>query len=98
MEYTRDDYVFEVQNWVNQTYGDIFIENGYDLIDVDGSTGWDVVNSLIMGLQIELGISKIAPTFGEDTIDAMNAYGPISSVNSSTRLHVIFPDSVLQIV
>lgn len=85
----RDEQVEAVQIWINETYGDIFKEHGYDLLDIDGHTGWDVVNGLIMGLQIELGISAIAPTFGPTTVEHMDAYGPVGEGLNDSNLNIV---------
>lgn len=59
-----DEMVLEVQKWLNDTYTG---ENGYSPIPEDGATGNTTVGALIVGLQIELGISPPVPTFGPTT-------------------------------
>lgn len=85
---TRDDQVLAVQIWVNETYGDKIVAAGYELIEENGKTSWDVTNGLIMGLQIELGIEDIAPSFGDTTTVAMNAYGPIGEGINDANVNI----------
>lgn len=44
----------EVQEWINETYGG---KDDFQSIPVTGETGWTTTNALLIGLQIELGIS-----------------------------------------
>lgn len=85
---TRDDMVLEVQVWINETYGDIFEASGYDRLEENGQTSWDVTNGLIMGLQIELGISSIAPSFGPTTEAYLDDYGTISEGNNDENSNI----------
>lgn len=74
----KDEMVLEVQKWVNNTYEEALITSGWGLVIENGNTGWDVINGLIIGLQVELELTSYAPNFGEGTIAAMNNYGNIS--------------------
>lgn len=69
-----DDKVLEAQKWVNATYGGV---SGYVRCPEDGKTGWPTMNSLVMGLQHELGISPVVASFGPTTLDKFNALGDI---------------------
>lgn len=84
----KDDMVLEVQKWLNITYGEVFISSGYGLVVENGKTSWDVINGLIIGLQIELGIIEVSPNFGEGTISAMNNYGSISENNNDVNQNI----------
>ncbi|GIP62816.1 hypothetical protein J32TS6_13710 [Virgibacillus pantothenticus] len=59
-----DKMVLEVQKWLNKTYKG---KNGYSTIPENGKTGNTTVKALIIGLQIELGITKPVPSFGPET-------------------------------
>lgn len=87
MKQVKDEAVLEVQIWINATYGEQLLLNGYGLIDETGYTGWDTVYGLIIGLQIELGVSipNLAPSFGPTTIGLLNAYGDISQGSNDTN-------------
>ncbi len=88
MNSTRDEMVLEVQKWVNETYGDQFEAAGYSRVEENGITSWEITNALIMGLQIELGISEIAPSFGPTTIGYMDAHGPISEGSNDSNKNI----------
>lgn len=60
-----DPWVLKGQEWVNDMYRDV---PGYQVCEEDGATGWKYVNSLIMGLQHELGISPVVASFGPNTL------------------------------
>lgn len=70
-----DPKVLDAQIWVNQTYGDVA---GFESTPENGRTGWPVMRSLILGLQHELGIVDIVPTFGPSTEERVRALGPIN--------------------
>ncbi|GGJ76996.1 glycoside hydrolase domain-containing protein [Virgibacillus salexigens] len=59
-----DEMVLAVQKWLNDTYTG---KSGFSPVPEDGETGNTTVGALIIGLQIELGISNPVPTFGPAT-------------------------------
>lgn len=65
-----DERVLDAQKWLNKTYGD---NNYYEPIEENGRTGNVVMEALITGLQIELGLNNITGYFGSQTADAYNA-------------------------
>ncbi len=69
-----DEKVLEAQKWVNATYAGVA---GYVSCPEDGHTGWATMNSLIMGLQHELGISPVVANFGPTTLSRFQALGDI---------------------
>lgn len=69
-----DEKVLDAQKWVNATYGSVA---GYVRCPEDGRTGWSTMNSLIMGLQTELGISPVVASFGPTTMSKLQALGDI---------------------
>ncbi|MGW5423990.1 glycoside hydrolase domain-containing protein [Streptomyces sp. NPDC003943] len=69
-----DEQVLRAQKWVNSTYGDVA---GYVRCPEDGRTGWGTMNSLIMGLQKELGITPVMASFGPTTYSKLAALGDI---------------------
>ncbi|MFB8772498.1 glycoside hydrolase domain-containing protein [Streptomyces broussonetiae] len=69
-----DEQVLRAQKWVNSTYGNV---SGYVRCPEDGRTGWSTMNSLIMGLQHELGISPVVASFGPTTASRFAALGDI---------------------
>ncbi|WP_100486357.1 glycoside hydrolase domain-containing protein [Sporolactobacillus pectinivorans] len=82
-----DQMVLEVQQWLNQTYGqntqytNVF---GGNLIDENGETGQQVEQALIAGLQIELGIATPTGTFGPETEAAFTTMSIRSSDDLTT--------------
>lgn len=54
-----DEKVLMSQQWINENYNQGIEENG--------KTGWPTINALIRCLQIELGISPQADSFGAET-------------------------------
>ncbi|GAB4007477.1 hypothetical protein GCM10029992_61330 [Glycomyces albus] len=60
-----DPWVLEGQEWVNETYAGV---DGYEECDTDGIAGWGYFESLVMGLQHELGISPVVANFGPNTL------------------------------
>jgi peptidoglycan hydrolase-like protein with peptidoglycan-binding domain len=62
-----DEMVLEVQEWVNDTYGD---NPNYTPVTEDGITGGGTVDALITALQIEIGISSPDGVFGPATLTA----------------------------
>jgi peptidoglycan hydrolase-like protein with peptidoglycan-binding domain len=69
-----DAQVLRAQKWVNSKYGSV---SGYVACPENGSVGWGTVNSLVMGLQHELGISPVVASFGPTTISKFEALGEI---------------------
>ncbi|MFI1864708.1 glycoside hydrolase domain-containing protein [Streptomyces jumonjinensis] len=69
-----DEQVLRAQKWVNLTYGSV---SGYVRCPETGNTGWSTMNSLIMGLQHELGISPVVASFGATTYAKFAALGDI---------------------
>ncbi|MFJ5832062.1 glycoside hydrolase domain-containing protein [Streptomyces sp. NPDC093089] len=69
-----DEKVLDAQKWVNATYGAVA---GYVRCPEDGRTGWSTMNSLIMGLQHELGITPVVASFGPTTMSKLTALGDI---------------------
>ena len=71
--------VLETQQWLNSTYGG---HPQWRWVQVDGQTGWGPINGLIRALQIELGITTLADTFGPTTMAQFVAQ--IGSVGAGT--------------
>ncbi|MEU6222565.1 glycoside hydrolase domain-containing protein [Streptomyces sp. NPDC047042] len=69
-----DEKVLDAQKWVNATYAGV---SGYTACPETGRTGWATMNSLIMGLQHELGISPVVASFGPGTLAKLQAIGDI---------------------
>ena len=68
-----DLYVENAQKWLNETYGQ---DSRYNIIEVNGKTGWTTIYALTRALQIELGIQATADNFGPTTISKFNAKYP----------------------
>lgn len=68
-----DPYVFNTQQWLNDTYRN---NSGFNTIEENGKTGWKTIYALIRALQIELGIKSTADNFGFGTQNAFNAKYP----------------------
>lgn len=73
-----DELVLAVQEWVNQTYEG---SDGFNSAPENGRTGWSTVYALTRALQIELGISTPADSFGPATQAAYRSFGEISINN-----------------
>ncbi|MFF5105443.1 glycoside hydrolase domain-containing protein [Streptomyces sp. NPDC000134] len=69
-----DDQVLRAQKWVNSKYGSV---SGYVRCPENGQTGWGTMNSLLMALQHELGISPVVASFGPTTAAKFAALGDI---------------------
>lgn len=69
-----DEKVLDAQKWVNATYASV---SGYKACPETGRNGWSTMNSLIMGLQHELGISPVVASFGPGTMAKLQAIGDI---------------------
>jgi len=83
-----DIKVLEAQQWVNATYGSV---TGYEPCDETGTTGWQTMYALTMGLQHELGISPVVPNFGPTTLAKLTALGDIwLGWNQNTNIVRIF--------
>ena len=73
---TGDPYVFNVQHWLNENYGQ-YVESGrFNLVEENGKTGWATIYALTRAFQIELGIQTTADNFGNGTINAFNSHYP----------------------
>ncbi|TWP52901.1 DUF1906 domain-containing protein [Lentzea tibetensis] len=81
-----DQKVLDAQKWVNATYGGVA---GYERCDEDGSTSWDVMYSLTMGLQHELGISPVAANFGDGTYAKVAALGDVTASRNKNIIKII---------
>lgn len=57
-----DERVRDAQVWLNATYGHVA---GYKKCREDGRPRWETVHSLRMGLQHEMGITKLGTGFGK---------------------------------
>ena len=70
-----DEMVLKTQKWVNAMYGGT---TGYyaENIPENGKTGWTTIYALTRALQIELGITNTADSFGPTTISKFNARFP----------------------
>lgn len=86
-----DEMVLAAQKWVNATYSGV---SGYIKCAEDGSTGQQTVNSLIMGLQKELGITPVVPNFGAGTQTALDRFGTVS-VNTANKNVVTLTQAAL---
>ena len=64
-----DQMVLKTQQWLNKTYKG---RSGYVEITEDGVTGWNTMEALITGLQIELGISSPNGNFGPATTSSFS--------------------------
>lgn len=66
-----DIRVLEAQQWLNQTYGG---DSRYGaLLKEDGKPGTAVCEALVLGLQIELGMSNATGYFGDQTASAFTS-------------------------
>ena len=61
---TGDPYVYNVQKWLNDTYGS---DSRFNTVTENGRTGWATIYALTRALQIELGIQNTADNFGNGT-------------------------------
>ena len=73
---TGDPYVLNVQEWLNDNYGQYVSSGRFNLVEENGKTGWPTIYALIRALQIELGIQVTADNFGNGTINAFKAKYP----------------------
>lgn len=69
-----DPWVLEAQQWLNTTYGS---NPKFVKAPTTGNTGTATMDSFVMGLQIELGITDISTTFGPTTLAKVDALGTI---------------------
>ncbi len=69
-----DEMVLLVQRWVNTTYKG---KSGFNAAPESGRTGWSTMYALTRALQIELGISTPADSFGPATSSAYKAWGEL---------------------
>ena len=77
-----DPLVLSAQQWLNATYGN---DSRYEIIPENGKTGWTTIYALTRALQIELGITNTADSFGPTTVAMFNSYYP-------TGIHQQAPD------
>ena len=68
-----DPYVYNVQVWLNSTYGN---DSRYNIINENGLTGWSTIYALTRALQIELEIEQTADNFGPTTVAKFNQQFP----------------------
>lgn len=59
-----DERVLQVQQWLNETYGN---DSRFNTVNEDGKTGWSTIYALRRALQIELGIQETSNSFGPTT-------------------------------
>jgi len=73
-----DPMVKASQEYLNATYGG---NPGFNTITEDGITGWQTINAIIRGFQIDHGISPTADSFGPASQAAFNtAYGSTGGI------------------
>ena len=65
--------VLRVQRWVNQEYSHFVGFN--ERVPEDGKVGWSTVYGLTRALQLELGITNTANSFGPTTASEYNRFG-----------------------
>lgn len=80
-----DQMVLTVQQWLNRTYTGV---SGYNTVTENGKTGWETMYGLTRALQIELGITTPADSFGPTTLQYLTNLGPIS-MNSNTKPNIV---------
>lgn len=68
-----DEMVLKTQVYLNAMYGGTF---GYEIIPENGKTGWTTIYALTRALQIELGITTTADSFGPTTTAKFNERFP----------------------
>ena len=73
---TGDPYVFNVQHWLNENYGQYVASGRFNLVEENGKTGWATIYALTRAFQIELGIQVTADNFGNGTINAFKTKYP----------------------
>ncbi len=81
-----DQMVLQAQKWVNSTYKDV---KGYQAVKETGVTGWPTINSLIMGLQHELGITALAAAFGPTTQKLFESSGGIKLGDIDNKVKIL---------
>lgn len=59
-----DTMVLKTQQYLNAMYGG---NDGYNVIEENGQTGWTTIYALTRAFQIELGITSTADNFGTTT-------------------------------
>ena len=73
---TGNPYVFNVQHWLNENYGQYVASGRFNLVEENGKTGWATIYALTRAFQIELGIQVTADNFGNGTINAFKTKYP----------------------
>ena len=68
-----DEMVLRVQRWVNQEYSHLPGFN--ERVPENGKVGWPTVYGLTRALQLELGITNTANSFGPTTANEYNRFG-----------------------
>lgn len=82
-----NDHVLESQAWLNANYGS---RAGWVTLDEDGITGLQTIHGVQMALQAELGISPLAPGFGDAARSEFRAQiGRIDGDTTAARLLMI---------
>lgn len=87
-----DEMVLKTQQYLNSIYGG---NAGYNRIDENGRTGWATIYALTRALQIELGITQTANSFGPTTERLFNQQYPSgiaqqdSNDTTSSRVYAI---------
>lgn len=81
-----DEMVLQAQKWVNLMYGN---NVGFQKAPENGKTGWQTMFALTMGLQIELGITTLAPSFGPTTLAKLTEKFPKIGTGTNTPKNVV---------
>lgn len=85
-----DEMVQVVQKWVNQTYG---YHPQFQKITENEKTGWSTVYALTRALQIELGITTLADSFGPTTLTELTkkypVIGPVQGNSNNNIVKII---------
>jgi len=69
-----DGSVFQVQHWLNKTFGHI---NGWVHVKEDGATGPATVTGLVQATQSLLGITPVVAAFGPTTKQKLEEHGAV---------------------
>jgi len=77
-----DVKVYETQQWLNSTYGNIA---GFEPVMTDGITGNSTFKALIRALQYEIGLTNLDGAFGEGTITKMEEKYPTLSASQNPQ-------------
>ena len=75
------------QTWLNSTYGS---HPQWVPVPVHGYTGWPTIYGLTRALQIELGITTLADTFGPTTESQFNTqFGTLNPISTAGKPNVV---------